>query len=140
MTRRRALLYGAVAIAVVAIVLLVLPVFSTLQPAYYRRYPGLGERICQPLRTMRKVLSLIRHHHERFDGSGYPDGLRGEEITLGARILSVADAYDALTSARSYRRSFTSEDAISLLESESRAGRWDPKVFSSLAALVRRVG
>ncbi len=101
-------------------------------------HPGLGERICQPLRTMRNVLSLIRHHHERLDGSGYPDGLKGDEISLGARILSAADAFDALTSARSYRQSFTPEDAISVLGQESRAGRWDPRVFATLAAHVRQ--
>ncbi|MGV8041545.1 MAG: HD domain-containing phosphohydrolase [Thermoanaerobaculaceae bacterium] len=103
-----------------------------------RRHPDLGELICRPLKTLRRLLELIRHHHERYDGSGYPDGLVGEEISLGARILGMVDAYDALTSARSYRRSFTSEQALNLLDEEAAAGRWDPEVFAALVRMVRR--
>jgi putative two-component system response regulator len=103
-----------------------------------RQHSELGELICRPLRTMRSVLTLIRHHHERFDGTGYPDRLSGESIPIGARILSLADAYDALTSARSYRQSYPSTDAIELLARETAEGRWDPSVFASLEMLVRR--
>lgn len=103
-----------------------------------RLHPDLGEMICRPLKTMRRLLELIRHHHERFDGSGYPDGLLGEEISIGARILGLADAYDALTSARSYRQSFTPVQALALLEEEARAGRWDPRIFTVLTTMVRR--
>jgi len=102
-----------------------------------RRHPDLGELICRPLKTLRRLLELIRHHHERYDGSGYPDGLQGEEISLGARILGMVDAYDALTSARSYRRSFTPEQALCLLNDETAAGRWDPEVFAALVRMVR---
>ncbi len=101
-------------------------------------HPLLGERICRPLRTMQAVLPLVRHHHERFDGSGYPDRLRGGDMPLGARILGLADAYDALTSARSYRRNFSPAQALELLAQETEQGRWDPRVFAALAALVRR--
>lgn len=103
-----------------------------------RQHPDLGELICRPLKTMRRLLELVRHHHERYDGSGYPDGLVGEEISLGARVLGMVDAYDALTSARSYRRSFTSEQALALLGEETAAGRWDPEVFAALVRMVRR--
>ncbi|HPC81862.1 MAG TPA: response regulator [Thermoanaerobaculaceae bacterium] len=103
-----------------------------------RQHPDLGELICRPLKTLRRLLELIRHHHERYDGSGYPDGLAGEEISLGARILGLVDAYDALTSARSYRRSFTQEQALELLGEEAAAGRWDPEVFATLVQMVRR--
>ena len=65
-----------------------------------------GERICSPLRSFRHVLPIIRHHHEKWDGSGYPDGLKGEKIPLTARILQVTDVYDALTTDRPYRKSF----------------------------------
>src|SRR4030081_2528223 len=64
----------------------------------------IGERICAPLRSFRNVLPIIRHHHERWDGSGYPDGLKGEAIPLTARILQITDVYDALTTARPYRQ------------------------------------
>lgn len=100
-------------------------------------HPLLGEEICRPLRSARKVLPVIRHHHERFDGSGYPDHLEGEAIPLGARILGVADAFDALTSARSYRESLRWEEALDLLGEEARKGRWDPEAFRALVAVVK---
>jgi putative two-component system response regulator len=100
------------------------------------QHPLLGERICRPLRTMQAILPLVRHHHERFDGSGYPDRLRGEAMPIGARILGLVDAYDAITSARSYRRSFTPAQALELLARETDVGRWDPEVFAALVALV----
>jgi putative two-component system response regulator len=71
--------------------------------AVMRKHPVVGERICAPLKTLRLVLPIIRHHHEKRDGSGYPDGLSGEEIPLAARILQLADVYDALTTDRPYR-------------------------------------
>ena len=104
------------------------------------QHPLVGERICQPLATMHAVLPLVRHHHERMDGSGYPDGLRGDELALGARILGLADAFDALTSSRSYRADFTPEEALELLARETREGRWDPRVFTALEDLVREPG
>ncbi len=68
-----------------------------------------GERICAPLRSFRLVLPIIRHHHEKWDGSGYPDGLKGEGIPLAARILQITDIYDALTTDRPYRKALPSE-------------------------------
>jgi putative two-component system response regulator len=103
-----------------------------------RRHPLIGERICRPLRTMRGVLPLVRHHHERLDGSGYPDGLAGEDLPIGARILGLADAYDALTSARSYRKTYPPARAIELLQAEAVAGCWDAKVFAALLSVVKR--
>jgi putative two-component system response regulator len=101
-------------------------------------HPTRGEGICRPLRTVRTALPFIRHHHERFDGQGYPDHLVGENIPLGARILGLADAYDALTSERSYRKTSTPEEALAILDRETREGLWDPKVFAALAVLIRR--
>jgi putative two-component system response regulator len=97
-----------------------------------------GEEICHSLRSVRETLPVIRHHHERFDGSGYPDGLAGEEIPFGARILGLADAFDALTSSRSYRGHMGTAEALELLESETAAGQWDPHLFSVFAGIVRR--
>ena len=65
-----------------------------------RKHPVIGERICAPLKSFRFVLPIIRHHHERFDGSGYPDELKGEQIPLTARVLQIVDVYDALTTER----------------------------------------
>jgi putative two-component system response regulator len=99
-------------------------------------HPVLGEEICRPLRSARLALPVIRHHHERYDGTGYPDRLAGEAIPVGARIMGVADAYDALTSSRSYRDSLTSPEALQVLEHETRVGRWDPRVMAALRGVV----
>jgi response regulator RpfG family c-di-GMP phosphodiesterase len=77
-----------------------------------REHPEIGERICDPLRLSRDFTPIIRHHHERWDGSGYPDGLRGEAIPLGARIVALADAYDAIVRGRPYRASRSPEEAF----------------------------
>ncbi len=68
-----------------------------------RQHPIEGERICSPLKSLHRVLPIIRHHHERLDGSGYPDGLSGDKIPLTARVLQTVDIYDALTTDRPYR-------------------------------------
>ncbi len=89
-----------------------------------------GEEICRPMRTLAPVLPIIRSHHERWDGSGYPDGLKGEEIPLLARILQVADIYDALTTERPYKPAMSHQQAIDILEEESRRGWRDPDLVS----------
>ncbi len=101
-----------------------------------QRHPVVGEEICKPLQSARASLPLIRHHHERWDGSGYPDGLAGEAIPFGARILGVADAFDALTSKRSYRSSLPLEEAVGVLARETDDGLWDPRVMEALRAVL----
>jgi HD-GYP domain-containing protein (c-di-GMP phosphodiesterase class II) len=92
----------------------------------------------RPLMTLGSVLKMIRHHHERYDGRGYPDALRGEEIPFEVRLLSIVDAYDALTSHRSYRPSpLTHHAALETLRREAAAGKWDPKLT---AEFVRMLG
>jgi putative two-component system response regulator len=111
---------------------------STEEREAVHTHPGEGEGLCRPLKTVSGVLPFIRHHHERWDGRGYPDGLKGEEIPYGARILAVVDAYEALTSDRAHRRKVEPAEALAVLERETAEGRWDPKVFALVAALVNR--
>lgn len=107
------------------------------EAAVMRRHPIVGEHICAPLRTFRPVLPIIRHHHERYDGSGYPDGLCGEKIPLTARILQLADVYDALTTDRPYRKADVSEIALGIMESEAERGWWDPKLLDEFRRMTR---
>ncbi len=101
-------------------------------------HPVHGERLCKPLRSVRAALPLIRHHHERFNGSGYPDRLAGEKIPYGARVLAVADAFDALTSERSYRKTLGPREALDLMARETERGLWDPQVFGAMTGMIRR--
>src|ERR1700720_4173029 len=96
-----------------------------------------GERICAPLKSFRFVLPIIRHHHEKLDGSGYPDGLRGDNIPMTARVLQVVDVYDALTTDRPYKKAFSITDALQTMKQEVGKGWWDPHVFDEFERLVR---
>ena len=98
-------------------------------------HPITGEQICQSLKSFRLVLPIIRHHHEKLDGSGYPDGLSGEEIPLTARVLQIVDVYDALTSKRPYRRALSVAEALQTLAEEVERGWWDPDVFEEFRRL-----
>jgi putative two-component system response regulator len=98
-----------------------------------------GEEICRHLESLRPVLPLIRSHHERWDGSGYPDGLKGHEIPLLARVLQVADIYDALTSPRPYKPAFTPADALALIEKETESGWRDPEIVRRFFLLYEEV-
>jgi putative two-component system response regulator len=102
-----------------------------------KEHPVVGERICAPLKSFRFVLPIIRHHHEKFDGSGYPDGLRGEDIPVTARALQIVDVYDALTTDRPYKRAFSITDALQTMKQEVAKGWWDPHVFDEFERLVR---
>jgi putative two-component system response regulator len=95
-----------------------------------RGHTIVGEQICVPMRTLAPVLPIIRSHHERWDGSGYPDGLAGERIPLLARVLQIVDIYDALTTVRPYKRAYSHEEAIEKLEEEVRLGWRDPELVS----------
>lgn len=101
-----------------------------------------GEQICQGMRSLRNVLPIIRHHHEKWDGSGYPDHLRGDDIPLLARIVQLADVYDALTAERSYKAAMSPAEAVQVIRAETKRGWRDPfltqrfaEMLPSLAAL-----
>jgi putative two-component system response regulator len=103
-----------------------------------REHPNVGEHICAPLKSFRLVLPIIRHHHEKFDGSGYPDGLRGEEIPIGARVLQIVDVFDALTTTRPYKNAFSQPEALQIMRQEVLKGWWDPKIFHQFEQLAMR--
>jgi putative two-component system response regulator len=96
----------------------------------------IGVEICSPLRSLRPVLPLIRHHHERYDGSGYPDGLNGEKIPLIARVFQVVDVYDALRYDRCYRKALSNEEAISILQKETNLGYWDKVIIHEFLEMI----
>jgi putative two-component system response regulator len=98
-----------------------------------KRHSEYGEQIIKPVHGFGEVAEIVRHHHERMDGSGYPDGLKGDEVSLFVRIVGVADSYEALTSDRAYRHAFTRDVALKILREETQAGRWDPAVIETLA-------
>ena len=100
-------------------------------------HPIIGERIAAPLQSAADLLPIIRHHHENYDGSGYPDRLAGDEIPLLARILSVCDAYDALTSDRPYRERLSQVEALSVLRRGS-GQQWDPRIVTLMVDELRR--
>jgi putative two-component system response regulator len=105
-----------------------------------RQHPLVGERICAPLKSFQLVLPVIRHHHEKMNGTGYPDGLKGDQIPLTARILSIVDVYDALTTSRPYKDAIKVGKALGIMEEEVKKGWWDASLFREFVALVQNSG
>jgi putative two-component system response regulator len=102
-----------------------------------KKHPEIGERICQPLRSFGLVLPIIRHHHEKFDGSGYPDRLKGSAIPLTAQVLATVDVYDALTTDRPYRQAIPPEQALEVMDAEVQRGWWNGDLIAEMRVLVR---
>ena len=102
--------------------------------AHISAHSVIGERILKPIIDDTEILKVVRHHHERYDGQGYPDGLAGQNIPRGARILAVADTYDAMTSDRPYRRALSAQMAIGELEKQS-GSQFDPTVVEAFLAM-----
>jgi HD-GYP domain-containing protein (c-di-GMP phosphodiesterase class II) len=105
--------------------------------AEMQRHPALGAAVIQSFAAFRAGVQLVRHHHERWDGAGYPDSVAGEEIPFGARILAVADTYDALTSARPYRTALPRERALAILR-DGAGTQWDANVIAALLMYLDR--
>ena len=105
-----------------------------------RMHPIIGETICRSLTSLAPVIPLIRSHHEKLDGSGYPDALRGDAIPVLVRVVSVADVYDTLRSDRSYRGAFGHEDAVDILRKEVERGWWEAEIVEMLARITAPQG
>jgi putative two-component system response regulator len=104
-----------------------------------RKHAAVGESICSPLKTFGNVLPIIRHHHEKYDGSGYPDKLQGTEIPLTARILQLADVFDALTTDRPYKTAIPWETALLMMDAEAERGWWDRELYASFKEMILEV-
>ncbi len=102
--------------------------------ALIKRHSEIGDEICCPLRSLRRLRPAIRHHHERYDGRGYPDGLASEAIPLEARVLAIADAYDAMASTRPYRAGMPPERALAIIAAND-GPQWDPALVSLFCAV-----
>lgn len=102
---------------------------------YIKKHVKIGANIIQPVEFLRRVVPFIYYHHERYDGTGYPDGLKGEEIPIGARILTVVDSYGAMTSDRPYRKALSEEEAVAELIKWS-GSQFDPEVISAFLEIV----
>lgn len=101
-----------------------------------RQHVLIGERICQPLRTMRGVIPIVLHHHERWDGSGYPYHLVGDQIPYLAQVFQIIDIYDALTSDRPYKRALSQAEALKVLVAESNRGWRNPELVQQFISFI----
>ena len=104
--------------------------------AMMKTHSAVGSDLLRPMRTLERVFPLVRHHHEKIDGSGYPDGLRGAEIPLLVRITSVVDVFDALHTRRSYKEAFPIDQCLGILREEAGKGWWDRDVVEALAVVM----
>ena len=102
-----------------------------------REHPGIGERILEPIEAYAEIIPMVKQHHEWFNGKGYPDGLSGEAICLGARILAVADVYEALSSQRPYREKMSPEQALQMVMDGS-GSHFDPQVVDGLVEVIQK--
>ncbi len=102
-----------------------------------KQHPVLGCHICEKIPAVNDALPLIRHHHEKLDGSGYPDGLSGDKISSLVRAISIVDIYDALRSKRSYKEAFNIDQTFNIMWQEANKGWWDKDILKIWETLVR---
>ena len=102
-------------------------------------HPLRGYEICKHLKSLIPTLPIIRHHHERYDGGGYPDRLKGEDIHLFARIVALTDTYDATTSNRPYRRGLSAMEALKIIDKERLSGQWDPRLITPFLEVMKEI-
>ncbi|MGW8272947.1 MAG: HD-GYP domain-containing protein [Thermodesulfovibrionales bacterium] len=108
--------------------------------ALVRKHVVVGENICRPLDSLKSILRAVRHHHERWDGKGFPDGISGDDIPLLARILSIVDSFDAMVSGRPYRERKRIGEALEIMQVERESGQWDPRLIGYFVDMVRARG
>ncbi|PIR16321.1 MAG: hypothetical protein COV46_08725 [Deltaproteobacteria bacterium CG11_big_fil_rev_8_21_14_0_20_49_13] len=104
---------------------------------HVRSHPTRGFDICSPLKSLEEALTCIRSHHERYDGTGYPDGLKGEDIPICGQILAVADTFDAMTTDRPYRKALPVATAIKIMEDENESGQWNPNIVKIFLDIIK---
>ena len=100
-----------------------------------KQHTMIGDRLCGELRSLRLVRAIVRHHHEALDGSGYPDGLRGDQIPVLAQIVGIVDVFDAITSSRPYRTALSRAHAFNERRDECARGRRNPQLVEPFIAL-----
>jgi HD-GYP domain-containing protein (c-di-GMP phosphodiesterase class II) len=102
-----------------------------------KSHTELGARLLEPLRAMARIQLMVKHHHEYYDGSGYPNRLVGEQIPLGARVIAIADAFDTITSERAYKKPRPIDDALAEIE-RCAASQFDPKFVRAFVEIIRK--
>jgi putative two-component system response regulator len=135
--RRAGIVHDIGKVAVPDSILLKPSRLSRSEQKILRLHPVVGERICASLKSFQLVLPIIRHHHEKMDGSGYPDGLQGKQIPLTVRILQIVDVYDALSTQRPYKPALSTDAALDVMKNEVKKGWWDPEVLAAFEELIR---
>lgn len=138
--RRAGIVHDIGKVAVPETILLKAGPLTDAEFAVMKQHPIVGEDICRPMKSFRHVLPIIRHHHEKMDGSGYPDGLAGEDIPITARIMTVVDVFDALSTDRPYRAALAPEKVFEIMASEVSKGWWDPSVFEAFRQIIDEDG
>ncbi len=134
--RKGALLHDIGKIGVKEEVLLKPGAFTKEEMEHIKIHPSVGYDICKPLKSIAPCLCCIRSHHERIDGEGYPDHLSGKEIPLLAKIISVVDSFDAMTTDRPYRKKMPKETAFKIFEKEKTQGQWDPAIVEAFLDMM----
>lgn len=102
-----------------------------------RQHPVIGAQLCSPLHTMHRTLEIVRHHHEKWDGTGYPDRLAGSDIPLLARVFQILDVYDGLSHERPYKSALPVDEVVAIMEQETADGCWDPDLMERFLRIVR---
>mgnify|MGYP000521659211 CR=1 FL=1 len=100
-----------------------------------KQHPCIGEKLCSPLKSLNPIWQILQHHHERYDGKGYPDGINGEDIPAEARVIAIADSFDAMSSDRPYRDKLSMDNVIRELDA-GKDSQWDEKAVTCLIQLI----
>ncbi|MBI4742163.1 MAG: response regulator [Betaproteobacteria bacterium] len=136
--RRGGILHDIGKVAIPDAILLKKGPLSEEEWAIMRQHPAIGAYLCSALRTMRRTVDIIRFHHEKWNGSGYPSRLSGADIPLLARVFQIVDVYDALSTERPYKKMLPQEEVIRILRDETRQGYWDAEIMTVFLGILER--